>query len=397
MIIHQPEIRNVDDQARLTAVVEAGSVKESLWYGVEARYGTFLTTNKHDCFVVALLTTAMRRGEDMVLRGPMSEKLYYNLSNYYIPMLVALIPSLHRVQIVPTGLDSGGEHSRHGGVATGFSGGIDSFCVIADHVDAPPAFRLTHLTFHNVGNHGNRRLFEVRRDRLRKCALDMSLEFVVIDSNLTEYLSGDRVASNFVLTHVSRNVSAVLALQQLFGKYIYASTFQYQDCKVGEANDIACADPMSVHLLSTETLECMSHGCQHSRVEKTSIVTRFPLSHRYLDVCARNKLTPGNCSTCWKCARTLLTLEILDALSPYEGVFDVKAWDRIRARVIRDILLSNSPLHREIVALASARGFKFNLVDRVIAALPLHAIRRFAPKSIVDVFRRMILFPSYPD
>ena len=101
MIIHLPEVRNANGHARLIATVEADGVNQPLWYEVEARLQHYLTYDRLDCFVVALLILAMRRGENIFLRGPMSERLYYNLTNYYIPIVKVMIPSLQRVEIIP--------------------------------------------------------------------------------------------------------------------------------------------------------------------------------------------------------------------------------------------------------------------------------------------------------
>ena len=184
-------------------------------------------------------------------------------------------------------------------------------------------------------------------------------------------------------------------MQQLFGKYLYASGVRYQDCKVGTAYDIAYADPMSVHLLSTETLECISSGCQYSRVEKTIRVSAF-LSRKYLDVCARNRTIAGNCSTCWKCARTLLTLDTLGCEHLYDGVFDLNAWATIRNRYIRTVLLSRNPLLREIVELAKTRGFRFSPFQKALTALPVGIMQSLLPKTFIELVGRKVFAPVIP-
>jgi hypothetical protein len=90
--------------------------------------------------------------------------LYYNLSNYYIPILRLVMPSLNPVTIRPESLDDGNSYACAGGVVTSFSAGIDSFCTIHDHLiaDVPPHFRLTHLVFSNVGSKGQRQVRDTK-------------------------------------------------------------------------------------------------------------------------------------------------------------------------------------------------------------------------------------------
>ena len=172
---------------------------------------------------------------------------------------------------------------------------------------------------------------------------------------------------DFEQTHTPRNVSGVLILQKLFGKYLYASTFKYEECFVGPSYDMAYSDPFAVHLLSSETLECLSTGSQYSRVEKTARVAEMEPSFRYLDICAASHT--GNCSICWKCARTLLTFEILGKLDLYNRMFDLKAYDQIRNRYIVGILRSKDPLLREVVQLAKEKNFCFNSFHKVVSLL----------------------------
>ena len=275
MIIHDSTITESDGKATISARIEYAGREELLWYSVDAKYGRFLTSEKLDGFVVALLPLAMRHREDMKIESAISEKLFYNLTSYYIPIVRAVMPSLRAVRLLPERLDCEETSSCDCGVATGFSGGVDSFAVLADHLfgDVPPSFRITHLVFNNVGSSGSDALFHSRYSMLSGFPREMGLEFVEIDSNLRDFLGVDPLIKDFMLTHVPRNVSAVLMLQKLFGKYLYASTHKYADCFVGEAYDIAHTDPFAVHLLSTETLDCISTGCQYSRVQKTARVT----------------------------------------------------------------------------------------------------------------------------
>lgn len=358
MHIALPQLISDRPQTKITTNLEYAQGKAQLWYAVDRPYSEFLTRENSDGFLVGLLLLAMKHNEDIYIDGMISERLFYNLTNYVIKILTLLIPSLHQINIYPQGLNSSKIPQQVPGVATGFSGGIDSFCTFIDHFgeNTPPSYRLTHLILNNVGSHGkgDRELFNQRYQRLCNFAQEYQLPLIKIDSNLHEIL-----AMNFQNTHTTRNISAVLLLQKLFGKYYYASAHKYQDCIIGSSPDGAVIDPAAIHLFSTETTECISTGCQYSRVEKTMKVAEFEPSYRYLDVCVHAVDRAENCSQCWKCARTLLTLEILGKHHRYKNVFDLEKFDKIRDDYIKSLQESTSPLSREVLDLAIERNYQF--------------------------------------
>jgi hypothetical protein len=84
VLIHSPEIIEKADVAILQSNIEYGRKQEKLWYSVDRKYGQYLTSEKVDAFVVGILPLAMELGEDITVKGTISEKLYHNLTNYYI-------------------------------------------------------------------------------------------------------------------------------------------------------------------------------------------------------------------------------------------------------------------------------------------------------------------------
>ncbi|NLE36431.1 MAG: hypothetical protein GX621_00235 [Pirellulaceae bacterium] len=369
MRIRAPELITDGEELRIQAPVEYAGRQTRLWFSMNRRYLPYVTTEKCDGFLVGLLLLAMRLGEDIHLDAPVSAKLFYNLRNHYMRVLRILIPSLRSVAIVPTTFDTGDSYECRDEVVTGFSAGVDSFCVLADHYfgSPPPGFKVTRLVFNNVGSHGEydpgpaRILFNQRYDLLRGYPSELGLDFVKIDSNLLDLLQME-----FVQTHLPRNVAAVMMLQKLFGRYLYASAHPYEDCRVAESKNMATTDPVSVHLLSTETLECMSTGCQYSRVEKTRKVAEIDGARRYLNVCTRAVARGKNCSTCRKCRRTLLALEMLGEIEKFRDVFDLAAWKRARGRFIVSLLGNHADdFRREIVEHANSHGFRFDWPHRL--------------------------------
>jgi hypothetical protein len=378
------EIVREGDEARLRCEVAWAGGRDVLWYGVDARHAAHLSADRYDGVLVGLLLKAMALGEDVEVRGTVSDRLHFSLSHYYMDIVSQVLPRLRPVRVHAERLDSGAGRERPAGVGTGFSAGVDSFAVLHDHHlrEDRPGWRVTHLLFNNVGSHGERggeaarALFRQRFGAVRGWPEDAGLELVRVDSNLSELLQMD-----FEETHTPRNFSVVLQMQPLFGRYYYASTFRYRDCFVGPTYDMAYSDPFAVHLLSTETLDCVPTGSQHTRVAKTALVARVPGAPRWLNVCANVTAGGRNCSTCAKCCRTLLTLEMLGELDAFAGAFDLGAWRRVRNRYVSSEVLARgraSPFTAEILEYAARTGWRFSAwqqAARVLNLLPRPLVR----------------------
>lgn len=339
MKIGLPRIYKEEHVARLSITVDYGKESRELWYSVPIEYVDWFSTDRCDGFVVGLLFQAMARNEDIMLDGPVSSRLFHNLQNFYIPMMAQAFPNLHIVNIKPKYLTD--ERTDGLSVCTGFSGGIDSFATVIQHYinEESNGHKITHLLFHNVGSHGHwesentNRLFEERYQNLIPLAEEMGIPLVMVDSNLSEIFEID-----FITMHAALNASVPLILQNEFQRYYYASSYKYADCTVRGIDDIAHFDPFSFHLFSTEGLDCVSTGCQMSRVEKTKVVATHEPSYRHLNVCVDSAFGGLNCSVCFKCRRTILTLELLGVVDLYRNVFDLAKYGKIRNRYIGSLL-----------------------------------------------------------
>lgn len=368
-----PALVDLGHHVEYRVTVEWSRGTDTLWYRVEKRFADFLTTSS-DAALLALLIPAMAAGEEILLAGEVSEQLHRSLAGPYQELLQAVIPSLHHSAIRPAGLRASGP--RPSGIATGFSGGVDSFCVLADHYygDQPSDGRVTHLLFNNVGSHGRegQTLFRDRQARAAQAAAEIGLPLIVVDSNVDAFYGPPL---GFQQTHTPRNTSVPFLLQGGIGRFLYASTYAHASAFVGPAHDMAYSDMVALPLLSTGRLEAVSTGSEHTRVEKTLRVANLPVSYRALDVCARGN-TAGNCSACTKCMRTLLTLEIAELVDRYARVFDLAVYREGRERHCSTVLRSTAPLNREIVAFAVTQGYAFPL--RSYAASPLPALAYMA-------------------
>src|SRR5690606_27263838 len=93
---------------------------------------------------------------------------------------------------------------------------------------------------------------------------------------------------------------------------------------------------------------------------------------RHLDVCIdADPDRIGNCSACWKCMRTMLTLDIagrLDDVVP--EVFRREPYERRLPAFHAELLASTEPNEIEVVEFGDRNGWRWGALPRV------HALRR---------------------
>ena len=390
MIIGIPQITQEGQRIIYQVSVQSSRGDEKLWYSIENSYKNLLSESS-DAALVALLIPAMLIGEDIHIEGIISERLLHNISGPLQKLLQIIIPSLHLIKVNSDNvcLD---RKLPASGVATGFSGGIDSYSVLADHyqTETNERFKVTHLLFNNVGSHGRKGedLFKKRYEGLLAASKKLSLPFIMINSNLDSFF-GKKVS--FQKTHTLRNLSVALLLQKGIGHYLYASAYKYSDIFVGPTYGIAHIDTIILPLLSTDRLEATSSGSEYSRVEKTLAVAQIPDSHNFLDVCVNPKNTSDytNCSTCWKCLRTLATLDIAGLLKHYSASFDLNRYNNKKHQYFIKLLKSNDPLLREIAQFAKARNYQFPLSSRILQALGFISFMKHSNQICYNIKRKL--------
>lgn len=320
------------------------SGKSVLWYAVDEKYGDYACTDRADAFVVSLLHYAMASGSDIVSEAPVSSTLLYNIRTELIPHLCrAPFKAIHVEAPVVSELCP-----SQNAAATAMSGGIDSFFTLWQHQQEgiPEDYRLKYLTFFNVGainaifddsvplEKRNQVMLEVSQEKskmARDVAKECGLEFVFINSNISDYYCGMIVNS----AHY-RNCGAAMILQGMWNKYYYSSAgLKPDDIRMSPFIDPAYCEDMLLPWLSNGTLRFYATGHAYGRLAKTAILADYPLAQKHLNVCDNTR----NCGKCKKCVRTLATLLAIKKLDSFGECFDLKEVAKRIPRLKREIYL----------------------------------------------------------
>ena len=387
MLIEKPILTETPEGLTLSAKVSFQGREEECFYSVPRQYSGMADTESSNCFLAGMIYPAMRYGEDIEIKGVVSARLLYNLNEYLVPLMTICDPRLKRIRISASAVDDCGCREAKA-VGTGFSGGIDSFATICEHFvrPEPEGFRLTHLFFFNVGAHGIpkkpgdmeaiERQFRARYEKFKGYPDEAGLPFVPVDSNVHKFHPwGHLEVATFA------TVSAVMFLQRGIRRYFLASSgHTYRQLwkflgDGGRPDAIERLNMMLLPWLSTESLDLVDDGNLYDRSKKTVLVANYPPAAKYLNVCYGHDTLDTNCSVCSKCARTLLTLDILGKLDEFAGVFDIPRYRReVRRRLIAETIVQEKKnlFSKHQMDLARERGVNLR---REVNALDLFRAR----------------------
>ena len=286
--------------------VEVAGIAQEVWFKTDAP-----VTPNADAVLAACLMPALLWGGTLEIDAPISPRLLRCQSEFQV---IQRMWSRHwSYGLLPMGeIDVRAparaiERPTPGcGVATFFSGGVDSWSVVVDNPD------VTHLIFVrglDIGPDATELADDVEQ-RLRAAAAEIGRSLYVVETNV-------RTLSDQLMpwdVYFACPLAAVaLLLAPLFDRVLMTGDMDYETT-VGQGSD-----PLIDHLWSTEQLEIAHAGGRHSRVERIRMIAEDPVAQRTLRVCWENPDGAYNCGRCRKCLATLVTLEALGVRNAFSS------------------------------------------------------------------------------
>lgn len=307
---------------------------------VNQEFGDFLVIDRIDSLVWGLLHFAVSNGYDIESDLPITEDLWYNLEYNFIDTL-ATNPGNFRISICAP-LVSAMPHKSNI-VGTGISCGVDSLYTIASHEERVPIpYRITHLCFFDAGSHDtgkesdfSNELYMGRLALCRRFAEEYEYGFIQIKNDLYKLI--DKYAGySHIENHTFMALSCIYAIQQAFSKYYYSAGISYHNFSCTSKHpkgllDSAYYDLLTLHIATIPHLKFISAGGAIDRISKTKIVASYKPAMKYLNVCVNSV---ENDSSCFKCIRTMLTLDALGCLERFRKVFNVDYYKAHRKKYI---------------------------------------------------------------
>ena len=130
--INKPYLKKSNGIFRICSDIQIGKENKTLYYEADGVEESNFCIERADAFLVGLLPLAMKKGESINIKYSISEKLFFQLTEFYIPILARYQNSMNRINICADQLVNTVTKNREG-VATGVSGGVDSFYSICKY------------------------------------------------------------------------------------------------------------------------------------------------------------------------------------------------------------------------------------------------------------------------
>lgn len=359
--IAEPRLRRETDRVFLCTDVQVQGVVREAWFSVEPQYADYLTAERSDAFVVSFLTTAMRQKRNIVCRAPMTRRLYYQLTQYLIPLMAANFEEYHAISIEAPLTDT--PLPCAGAVGTGWTRGVDCSFTLMEHLHAQePSRRLTHLLITNNGameSKDNADLLAFLAEKARReIAAEEHLQVIPIDSNI-HLLQQE----NYLAIAAFRLPAVVLAVQKLFGVFLHSSGQKFSEFSF-DPEDSCRYELLPLSCFETDCTVFYSTGGEVRRIDKLQALAEFPPARKYLHPCIYARR--DNCGLCVKCMRTQGALDVLGVLENFSEVFDLARFRENKELFYRNLVTDYlNPHNREILEVMKERG----------EAIPAHIVR----------------------
>ena len=260
-------------------------------------------------FAAALLLPAMRVGEDLIIHGSISERLYIGMQAVMDEVLSWGI-GLHRIEIKPDHIAP----DTHKATRTGtfFSGGVDSFYTFLKHKkDRVKSHRVDSFIFINNSfdiDQRNTKLWNQTLKNIKAIAKEEHVELFIVKSNInTHELLAPILSWDYI--HGACLAATGLALRNGFGR-IYIPSTHSEDEQIPWGSNLALDSNWG-----TEAITFLHDGSEVTRLDKVILqVSKSPTALSHLRVCYKNVDGVYNCGHCDKCLRTMVNLYIAGAL-----------------------------------------------------------------------------------
>ncbi|WNH12232.1 hypothetical protein [Thalassobellus suaedae] len=337
-------IRRDNNKVFFCATIKIDHIVQELWFSTDKKFEKYIALTNGDCFALALFIYAIFTNKSFICNVPVSKRLKYGLIHVLLNTFIKNGVCSKELTI-DFKFEDETTFPDATGIGTAMSLGVDSFYTLSKNIESSHAVNI--LTLFNGGAYGEyggdvaRDLFEKMKQHVSNLSEDFGLDFLWVDTNLNEVLK-----MPFVKTHTFRNFACVLMFQKLFKTYYYASGTTLDNFKLN-FNDPMYYDLLNSKAIAGNSLEFHISGLNEGRLFKTQVISEHPLTFNNLNVClitsdneklSKNNKKLINCSKCFKCIRTMVTLEVLGKLHLYKNVFDLNVYKENKEKYLAEIL-----------------------------------------------------------
>ncbi|MGH2809586.1 MAG: hypothetical protein ACRDIA_01755 [Actinomycetota bacterium] len=191
------------------------------------------------------------------------------------------------------------------GAASFFTAGVDSFYTALKHRDEIKALIYVE-GFEYFDRPG---AFDSAIQVVRGAAEALGKPLIELSTNLPT-ISGHFLPWGHY--HGAALASAAVLLSGNFQRVLIPATNTYNNLvPLG-------SHPMTDPLWSTDSVQIVHDGCEANRIEKLTAISGSDAVRSFLRVCHEQPIDRPNCSSCEKCLRTMISLEMVGTLDRFK-------------------------------------------------------------------------------
>ena len=322
----EPQI--VEAQLTVSAVVELGEQRWTLWYRLPGVHQDCLSPNQ-DPFAVATVLMAMKRARQLKIHGTVAPSLLRNLEEFqaiwgsWLPQRLTPVPMQADVE-----QELAVSPPDRPAIAT-FSGGVDSCYTAFVHGQGRAGRRQESLQA-GLLIHGldidlkQTAVFDQAVARSQRILDSLGLPLIAMTTNFRAALDID-----WQMGYATALASALMMLQGRFRVGLIPSSYSYSAQRF-----VAGSNPLSDRWLGSDGFAIVHDGAANQRWQKISAIADWPEAMAHLRVCWEGPQTLYNCGRCEKCIRTILSLRLLGRELPpcFPEEVTLEAIRRIRVK-----------------------------------------------------------------
>ena len=307
MIIKDAQIYRTGDTTGLSAKCKIRKIGwDTVYFSLDGTARDFRVHDDASPFAAALLLPSMQQGEDLIIEGSISGRLYNGMHAIMQEVLrwdIGLQPI--RIEAAALVTDPPGPRRS----ASFFSGGVDSFYTYLKHkVDPVEEDRIDSFILVNGFdiNKNNTQLWARVMQSIGAIAQADRAELIVVRSNIQSLVEPILL---WDYSHGGCLAAVGLFLRGAFHQIYIPSTHSVAE-QIPWGSNLA----LDGHW-STESTTFIHDGTEATRLEKViSQIAGSPLALEHLRVCFENEKEAYNCGRCDKCLRTMINLYIAGVL-----------------------------------------------------------------------------------
>ncbi len=379
-----------DGKAVISADIEFSSYARprTIFFAYPEKYYDCLPDSA-DPFFAAVLMPAMIGGQPLAVGGGLSARIMKNQAVIQDIFSVWYPERFSKIKVLAAEATPQAFMAEPGN-ATFFSLGVDSMYTMLKYLPQnrpDPDKQLTSLVYMKglelpLSHYAAGQDQEVIRS-VQRVAAHYNLEVIAGETNIRDvfslswedYYAGPGLAAS------------ALSLSGGFKHFFIPSTHSYA------VFFLLPSSPLTDHLWSNELMEISHDGSEKERVGKIAdMIVQDDFALQNLRVCVSNNGGDYNCGKCWKCIRTMISLEILGRLET-SGCFPEKLPRNFSAE-LRTYDPISLEFNRENLKLATLLGNK-NLKEKLEREIRLGSLDVYRNGKPMAGFLKEILSYLY--